>query len=112
MKFSKIIQIVILLIFHLQFCNAQICNLKKGQEEFTKRIIDIKHYIEKEKAIDVINYVNELEKLTNIDSESDINYFGKMNPTKNDLIKWNEWYENKKEIVCWDDTNNRLFIRL
>lgn len=110
MKFSKIVKIVILLIFYSKGCNAQTCDVKKGQEEFTKKIIDIKDYIEKEKSIDVISYINDLEKLTNIDSESDINFFGKMNPTKNDLIKWYNWYKNKKEIICWDYTINKLFI--
>lgn len=110
MKFSKIIPIIILLIFYSKNCNAQTCDVKKGQEEFTKKIIDIRDYIEKEKSIDVISYINDLEKLTNIDSESDINFFGKMNPTKNDLIKWDKWYENKKEMICWDYKTNKLFI--
>ncbi|MGV0936411.1 hypothetical protein ACTS9U_11640 [Empedobacter falsenii] len=112
MKFIKIIQIIILLIFYSKVCNAQTCDVKKGQEEFIKKIIDIRDYLEKEKSIDIVSYINDLEKLTNIESESDMNFFGKMNPTKNDLIKWNKWYENKKEIICWDYTNNRLFIKL
>ncbi|MBS4000399.1 MAG: hypothetical protein KGZ71_07960 [Desulfobulbaceae bacterium] len=41
-----------------------------------------------------------LENVTDIPSESDANFFGKMNPTRTDYLLWSNWFNEHKDSLC------------
>lgn len=59
----------------------------------------------------VIDGIENFEFLTGIESESEANFMGKYQPTRNDVFKWEEWFQQNKEFLCWDDEYNVIYLR-
>lgn len=51
-----------------------------------------------------------LSGLTGITSESDIDYFGQMFPTKNDFYYWSRWYYRNKVNLNFDKGKNSIIV--
>lgn len=100
---------IVALLLGSQFCYAQMCS-NNSQAEFKNRIIDIENYLEKQKSIDIIKHIKQIEEVTKIESESDVNYFGKMNPSKQDLEKWSEWFEANKKKICYNTEKDFFYL--
>jgi len=47
--------------------------------------------------------------LTNIESESESDFFGTYQPTHNDIRLWEEWYNLNKEFLCWDEKTGLIY---
>lgn len=54
--------------------------------------------------------IKRIEIVSNIESESDGNYFGKFNPTTSDVTKWRNWFKENKNKICWDENKNLYYI--
>jgi hypothetical protein len=57
------------------------------------------------KRIQIIRF---MENISNIDSESDGTYFGKLYPTAHDVKNWRDWYETHKSELYWDARDKRV----
>ncbi len=49
-----------------------------------------------------------LEKVTEISSTADGNYFGRFNPSQIDYDKWKVWLEKNIKNIRWDDIKNDM----
>ena len=52
-----------------------------------------------------------LEKTTSIRSESNGNYIGRYEPTRNDYQHWSNWFEKNKSKIYFDKTNNKIQLK-
>ncbi|MDR0206140.1 MAG: hypothetical protein LBI45_02650 [Bacteroidales bacterium] len=94
------------------------CNNEIAVKIFGERLDIIKTYIAK-RDNDEPNYalykmlysLYNFELLTGIESESDGNYIGKLNPTLNDIEKWENWFQEHKDRICWYEQKNILFLK-
>lgn len=109
--------IVKALIFFL-FANSFYCNVdtsnKMACSIVERHLKVIKNYLDK-RDIDSsgqrMNSISFLEELTNIQSESDGTFIGKLSPTKNDYNNWNSWYRENKSFLLFDDKNKRVYLK-
>lgn len=95
-------------------CIAASQNLTKAHFEIKSRLEIIENYLKdvnSDPALKRIEAINFLEDLTKIESESDGNDLGKLNPTKNDLQKWTNWYSINKSKIYWSVKDNKVHVR-
>ena len=60
----------------------------------------------------IVNAISFFEILTEIQSESDANMFGKMNPTEQDYENWKNWYKENKDNVFWNNKKGVVEVRV
>jgi hypothetical protein len=90
-----------------------LCNNEKATKLFRYRIGKLKLFIEDNRRETVsdndykimLNFI----LLTGIDSEINGNYVGFSNPTMRDIERWEEWFNNNKDYICWYKEKNILF---
>lgn len=78
---------------------------RKAQIKIEKNLSTVKDFLgdaHSDTSGFIVNAICFFEELTKIQSESDANMFGKMNPTRNDYKKWKKWYEENKDYVYWN----------
>lgn len=92
-----------------------VCNNEKATEIFKYRMGKLKLFVKSNKgeAISVNDYKIMLNfmLLTGIDSEIKGDWVGFSNPTKRDIERWEEWFYNNKDNICWYQEKNILFLR-
>jgi hypothetical protein len=77
---------------------------------YAKNIKYIESYILYDSMINVPSAIATLERITQIHSSSSGDYFGKNNPSTEDLTKWKTWFEINKDKLCWDNKKDELTI--
>jgi len=90
------------------------CDNEKAIRIFERRMDIIRQYQVDKSNIDIsliADIIFNLELLTNIESESDGNYFGKYKPTDNDITMWREWFQKYKHKICWYEEKRILYIK-
>ncbi len=59
----------------------------------------------------LIDGIINFESLTGIESESEHNFIGTYQPTKNDIFRWEKWFQQNKNFLCWDSEYNIIYLR-
>jgi len=75
------------------------------------KIIEL--FVYKESFDSSAKYIDALyffEDLTNIQSESPLNYAGKWWPTINDYKKWRRWFKKNKSNIYWDNMKKIIVL--
>ena len=88
------------------------CNNSEAIRVYVKRLKMIMDYINQNKATYIDYLICNFELLTNIESDADASYAGKINPTINDIRKWTEWLKKNKKYLCYYNKHNIVFLRL
>jgi hypothetical protein len=57
----------------------------------------------------IMDGILNFQYLTGIHSESTHDFAGTYQPTKNDVLKWEEWYNLNKEFLCWDEKTGLIY---
>ena len=109
MKHIFIPWVTILFVFNI--VNAQ--NSDSARKWFIYQLNIIRNFVEGKTTDSLLRRavaIELIEELTKIESESD--YYGgldkKINPTRNDYLKWKEWYERNKLKLIWDKKNKTI----
>lgn len=76
------------------------CKSKILFEKQLKIIEDYTVFDSSDNSVRRMGAVHFLEMVTDISSESDANFFGKMNPTRKDFILWSTWFKEHKDSLC------------
>ncbi|MEY4926278.1 MAG: hypothetical protein RI894_714 [Bacteroidota bacterium] len=91
-------------------CHAQ-CDNTKARELYLKNI-SIIHIFHESCEIhnlgEVIHAMKDLERISSIDSECDMTFLGRYNPTPRDARRWQAWYDVNKECLCIDKDTGKL----
>jgi len=89
------------------------CNNGIATKKFLQKVRLLSKYIDGNDGLInwVWNAIMTLELVTGIESESDGNYFGKLKPTKSDIIKWQYWFIENYNRLCWNDKKNILYLK-
>jgi len=104
---------LLLILILFSSCNLSDCQDEKACSYYKEKIQIVTKSINKER-IDVgrvNNAIVFLEKITTINSTSDGNYLGRFNPTKADLKKWTEWYDDDKHLLFWDNIKKTVKVK-
>ncbi len=103
---------ILLTCFLISSCVAQ-CDNRKAILAFEKDLKAIDSLINNPNVNlkDLPVTIERLENVTNIQSSSDGNYFGKFHPTKEDLKKWSEWFNNNKSKLCWNNKEVKYYSK-
>ena len=112
MKTNILHIIFIITCFSVISCKAQ-CDNDFAVKQFENDIRIIKNSIKNpnENKKDLPILIERIEKISSIQSVSEGNYFGKFNPTENDVKKWEEWLKKNKDNICWNTVNNEFYIK-
>ncbi len=70
----------------------------------------IENYIYYDSMINIPSAIATLERVTQIRSNSSGDYFGKNNPSIEDLLRWKNWFEIHKDKLCWDNEKKKLML--
>jgi len=87
------------------------CRNSEAIRVYLTRLRIIRDYINQNKTTYISYLISNFELLTNIESESDASYAGKINPTINDIRKWTKWLKNNKKRLCYYKRHNILFLK-
>lgn len=88
------------------------CKNEEAIYIFEYRLEQIKKVIEKKPIRLMLNSIIEnFEYVTGIESESNISSYGKLNPTENDVRRWQKWLNENKNKLCWYKKENVLYIK-
>lgn len=60
---------------------------------------------------EIVSAVRFFENLTKIESECMGTYLGKLDPTKKDLLAWNEWYKRNRTRIWMNPETGRVEIK-
>jgi hypothetical protein len=85
----------------------------KAIEEVEKRLKIIKSFaIENvDSSLNTGEAVAFMERLTKLYSESGGGPWGKTDPTKKDYNIWNEWYQQNRLKLYWDERKKKVFVK-
>lgn len=110
----KIRMILLLSIILFSSCNTNDCNDEKACSFFKEQLSVVSQSVDKEETINVekINTaILNLEAITNIKSTSDGNFLGRFDANKEDLKKWNDWFEKNKHRLIWDSEQAKIKLK-
>jgi hypothetical protein len=109
---NRIISLYILLC--LFSCSSFKHNNKKAKLFFKEQLSIIHNSYQKKerfKIKTVENAITHLEKITGIISQSDMNIYGRFSPTKEDMDKWTQWFEENKSKIYWDSKEGKIRLK-
>ena len=110
----RAIYITILLIVNICGINNAQCIDDKACNIFTHNLeIAIKYSKFDGTKIneDMDEVIHFLEKITGIESESELGYSGYDPPTQSDIEKWGKWFETNKHILYWDGESKSVRLK-
>lgn len=93
------------------YCNAQ-CDEKAAYKQFKNDLKAIEFCTKNPKSNhkDMPLLIERLEKITLIESEEDINFFGCLGANENDIQKWKKWLKRNKRKFCWDESKSEYYL--
>jgi hypothetical protein len=113
--------IFFLLSFFLIHCSSTKINDCEEKKIFLNQLNIIESFLYKD-SLDLslrrAGAIMFLEMITNIYSESTFDYEYKLNPTKNDFVKWKNWLHENEDSLCTEpykikiDTTYKLVYSL
>ncbi len=95
MKFTKKLAPILLGVF--MTCNNNSVGIAQEKIEFHLAKIENHLLKNRDSTYSFMKSIVFLEENTGIESESDGTYFGKLNPTFENLAKWKAWYKSNRE---------------
>lgn len=104
------------IIFWLTFLTASLfgqsdSSKTKAQKAVEQNLTIIYSYVQNinsDSRLRRVHAIFFLERITKIESESDGTYFGKLDPTEADYIKWESWYDRNKQKIYWNDKTQTI----
>lgn len=90
------------------------CDNEYAIKIFEGKIAKLKLYIKTNdgKLLDEINNIMwNFVLLTNIESEIKGDWAGILFPTNKDIERWEEWFQEHKDRICWYEQKNILFLK-
>ncbi|KGO81498.1 hypothetical protein Q763_07575 [Flavobacterium beibuense F44-8] len=104
---------LILILFTLLSCGSTVKSRNEAQKEFEAKLASLNSFLngEPDTSLRIIGTISFFEKVTGIMSESDGSDIGKFNPTKQDYLNWQQWYEVNKTKIYLDSDTGKIAVK-